>query len=370
MSIACQTVAPSQQVLSPWQKLGLEWIARLNGGRDVVLAVDLTESVGLNDEGRIRLRQIVENSLQKGDFVYVVPFAATVNPLSPTDNPSLAKAILFQEKEDIDRILEAVPLQSSSTQRQTDIQLAESFVYQELAQNNQCLLADRQGIKPQSVVWLTDAPLLTDPGVTSEVWIETPADSPFRSEDSLESQQRQAWLDALPLQKRSQTIDNYQLTVVDLPPTVQEFCTPAPGGKETCLVTSYIVGQLWLPALISLLILAVSTVSGTWVIKYLMSLKKTWQLKVISQEEEEQVRFLRNQQSLTIGDDIECPGAEVRGFLKREGNNLYLDPSSQELPIYYQGREITKRQQLQGNYIRLNCPYQSRDFELVIQVNS
>lgn len=368
MSTACQTVAPSGQVLTSWQKLGLNWIARLNGGRDVVLAIDLTESVGLNDEGRLRLRQIVEDSLQKGDSVYVVPFAATVNPLSPTDNHSLHKAILFQGEKDIERILEAVPLQSSSTQRQTDIQLAESFIYRELAQVNQCRLVERQGIKPQSVVWLTDAPLFTEPGVTSDVWIETPADSPFRVKDSSESQQRQAWIETLPLEGRSQTIDNYQLTVVDIPPTVQEFCTPAPGGKETCLVTPYILSQLWFPALVALSVLTVGTVSGAWGIKYLLSLKKTWQLKVMSQEEE-QVRFLRNRQSLTIGDDIECPGAEVRGFLKREGNKLYLDPNSQELPIYYQGREITKRQQLQGSYIRLNCPYRSRDFELVIQVN-
>lgn len=369
MSTACHTVAPSQQVLTPWQKLGLEWVARLNGSRDVVLAIDLTESVGLNDEGRIRLRQIVEDSLQKGDSVYVVPFAAAVNPLSPTDNPALDKAILFRGKEDIDRILEAVPLQSSSAQRQTDIQLAESFIYRELAQVNQCRLSDRQGIKPQSVVWLTDAPLFTEPGVTSEVWIETPADSPFRIQDSPESQQRQAWLEALPLEGRSQSIDNYQLTVVDLPPNVQEFCTPAPGGKETCLVTPYLFGQLWLPALVFLSVLAVGAVAGVWGIKYFMSLKKTWQLKIVSQEEEEQIRFLQNQQRLTIGDDIECPGFEVRGYLTREGNKLYLESNSQELPIYYQGREITKRQQLQGNYIRLNCPYKHQDFELVIQLN-
>jgi hypothetical protein len=44
-------------------------VARLHGGHDVVLAIDLTESVGLNDEGRIRLRQIVEDSLRPGDPV-------------------------------------------------------------------------------------------------------------------------------------------------------------------------------------------------------------------------------------------------------------------------------------------------------------
>ena len=51
-------VAPGQP-LTPQQKTGLELVAHLpwHGGRDVVVAIDVTESVGLNDEGRIRLRQ-------------------------------------------------------------------------------------------------------------------------------------------------------------------------------------------------------------------------------------------------------------------------------------------------------------------------
>ncbi len=67
------TVIPGQP-LSSQQKLGLELVTRLHSGRDVVLAIDLTESVGINDEGRIRLRQIIEDSLKPGDSVYVVPF--------------------------------------------------------------------------------------------------------------------------------------------------------------------------------------------------------------------------------------------------------------------------------------------------------
>jgi hypothetical protein len=365
LSINCQAVAPSQQNLNFWQKTGLELVA-LFEGRDVVLAMDLTESVGLNDEGRIRLRQIIEDSLQKGDSVYVVPFASTVNPLAPKINPiTLETAIPFTGKpEDIDRILKTVPLQANVTQQRTDIQLAESLIYRELAQVNQCRL-----VQPQSVVWLTDAPLFTQPGITSKQWVETPAKSPFRVQTSPQSQERKNWLEALPLQQRSRSIDNYQLTVVDLAPTVQEFCTPAPGGKETCLVTPYLIQQLWLPAFILLFSLIGVSVTGGLGIKYLMSLKKNWQLRVICEDsQEEQIRFLSNQQSLAIGDDIECPGAEVRGYLKRDRNQLYLEPVSQELPIYYQGREITNRQPLKGNYIRLNCPYKSRDFELTIQV--
>jgi hypothetical protein len=367
---SCQAVAPGQQNLNYWQKTGLELVS-LFKGRDVVLAIDLTESVGLNDEGRIRLRQIIEDSLQKGDSVYVVPFASKVNPLAPKVNPITSEtAIPFTGKtEDIDRILNTVPLQANITQQRTDIQLAESLIYRELAQVNQCRLVQNRSIKPQSVVWLTDAPLFAQPGITSKQWVETPADSPFRVQNSPQSQERKNWLEALPLQERSRSIDHYQLTVVDIAPTVQEFCTPAPGGKETCLVTPYLIQQLWLPGLILFSSLIGVSVAGGLGIKYLMSLKKNWQLKIIFEDsQEEQIRFLRNQQSLAIGDDIECPGSEIRGYLKRDKNQLYLEPVSQELPIYYQGREITKRQPLSGNYIRLNCPYNSRDFELNIQV--
>jgi hypothetical protein len=62
LSEICTPVAPGQPLTS-FQKIGLESVARLHGGRDVVLAIDLTESVGLNDEGHLRLRQIVEDSL-------------------------------------------------------------------------------------------------------------------------------------------------------------------------------------------------------------------------------------------------------------------------------------------------------------------
>lgn len=116
--------------------------------------------------------------------------------------------------------------------------------------------------------------------------------------------------------------------------------------------------------------LAAILVFGGLGIKYLMSLKKTWQLRITYEDsQEEQIRFLRHQQSLAIGDDIDCPVSEVRGYLKREGTNLYLEPISQSLPISYQGREITQRQLLKGNYIKLNCSYKSRDFNLIIQVN-
>lgn len=78
-------VIPGQS-LSTQQKIGLEVVTRLHGGRDVVLAIDLTESVGINNEGRLRLRQTVEDSLQPGDLVYVVPFGSDVAPLKGASN--------------------------------------------------------------------------------------------------------------------------------------------------------------------------------------------------------------------------------------------------------------------------------------------
>lgn len=174
----CSTVIPGQQPLNALQKVALEWVA-LGKGRDVVLAIDLTESVGLNDEGRLRLRQIVEGNLRRGDTVHIIPFATDIK---------FSKSIAFQGKaEEIEQIVNTIPLQADLTLKNTDIQQAELFIYQYLAQQNQCRLFQNQPIKSQSVVWITDAPLFTRSG--SE-WIETPADSPFREDSSHASRER------------------------------------------------------------------------------------------------------------------------------------------------------------------------------------
>jgi hypothetical protein len=168
---SCQNITPGQSLTNS-QKNGLDLVARLSGGRDVVLAIDLTESVGLNDEGRIRLRQIVQDSLSPGDSVYVVPFATTVNPLKPDINPlTPEKGIKFHGPQDIDQIIQVIPFQPNLNLQNTDIQRAELFIYQNLAQLNQCRLGENQPIKPQSIVWITDAPLLTKPGITTDIWV-------------------------------------------------------------------------------------------------------------------------------------------------------------------------------------------------------
>lgn len=364
------------------QGIGLNIVSVLQGGRDVVLAIDLTESVGLNDEGRIRLRQIVEDSLKSGDYVYVVPFARDVNfsELTTAANP-LGTPIYFhsKNKENLDKILAKIPFVADPNRYGTDIQRAELTIYQGIAQINQNRLQKQQPIKPQSVVWITDAPLFTPRGISSSVWVETPADSPFRLASSLESQQRQDWLKALPLKERSQSIttkDNkaYKLTVVDIQPTVQEFCTPAPGNQETCLVPPYLTNKLWLPGLISLVIL---TILSGLIFKF-YRVQRKWELIVdfeATAKPEDQKCRLPNQKRIAIGeydptcvDAIDCPGAEVRGYLERKGEKLYLIPT-ESAQIYYQGREITSRTLIASSRFRLNCPdVRQSDYEIIIKV--
>lgn len=385
---ACETslsetsvkVIPGQQ-LQPLEKNGLELVSRLQSGRDVVLAIDLTESVGLNDEGRIRLRQIVEDSLKPGDTVYVVPFSTdVVISEARTDVKPFGTPIKFinKDRENIDKVLNKIPFASDPNLYGTDIQHAELIIYQGVAQLNQNRLRQNQPVKPQSVIWISDAPLLISPGITSKVWTETPASSPFRIANSKESQERLVWIkDALPLNKRSKPIKtednkNYNLSVVDIAPTVQEFCTPAPGGEQTCLVTPYLIRQLWFPGLILLLVLT-GLVFG--IIKFNRLLHR-WELVVDFKaigDSEDQVCRLSNNKRIAIGeydstceDSIDCPGTKVRGYLERKGEKLYLVPADGY--IYYNGQEITSRTAISKSQFRINCPDGKRDHEIFIKV--
>lgn len=373
------TKIPPGQQISPTQQVGLNLVSLLSRGRDVILAIDLTESVGLNNEARIRLRQIVEDSIQPGDYIYIVPFAQDVilgELASGVD--ILGKPIKYTRKnpETIEELLAKIPLTYDSSYYGTDIQRAELTIYQGIAQINHHRLQNRQAIKPQSIVWLTDAPLFTEPGITSEVWIETPASSPFRNADSPESQQRQAWINILPLHKRSLTITTpenrpHTLTIVDIAPTVQEFCTPAPGNKETCLVNPYLKQQLGFPSLI-LLFIFISLFSAAW---KLHRLRHKWELDIYIEDQEEQICTLKNKQRIAVGTDeqnctdfIECPTSEVRAYLERQGEKLYLIPTK-EAPIHYNGRDIISRTLITHSQIRLNFPdIKQGKYEINIQI--
>jgi len=333
------TKIPPGQQLTNTQKNGLQLVSLFCGGkRDVILAIDITESVGLNDQGRIHLRQIIENILKAGDSVYIVPFAQDIvlDEVISVDNP-LGTPIYFRDKnsDNIDKVLAKIPSIDPNSHN-TDIQRAELSIYQGIAQINQNRLWKNQPIKPQSVVWITDAPLFTQPGITSQVWIETPANSPFRIAESAASQERQNWIRILPLQERSLTIKNqdnknYKLSVVDINPTVQEICTPVPGDRQNCLVNPYLFNQLWIPSLVIILIF----VASIWSIYKFTRLQKKWELsfKFQADGEDEEKIYIPNNRKIAIGQDdhsctcyIDCPGGELQAYLERRGESLYLTP--------------------------------------------
>jgi hypothetical protein len=366
----CLTVSPGEP-LTDWQKVGLDWVARWQG-RDVILAIDLTGSVNFNDEGRTRLGQIIRDSLKNNDSVYVVSFADGVQPI--------AEPILIRGKEDIDKVLKAIPWQSSQNAKNTDIQRAEWYVYPKLARLNQCRLTANQAIKPQSVVWITDAPLSTAAGITSKQWIETPKNSPFRLANSPESLERQNWINSLAINLRTQEItatngNKYKLSVADINPTVQEFCTPAPGGQETCLINPYLLSQLWLPALVIILMGIGGIVASILGIRHWLRLNTVWIIKVPSNDDEDEKPkeyHLKTSESINIGGDgvktIDCPGEEIRCYLERRGNQLYLKPSKQA-PIFYRGNELTQEVKIDKNSLTLTCHHNNQDFDLQIRIS-
>jgi hypothetical protein len=370
-SADCLTVSTGES-LTDWQKLGLDLVARWQG-RDVILAIDLTGSVNFNDEGRTRLGQIIRDSLKNNDSVYLVPFADNVQPI--------AEPILIRGKEDIDAVLKAIPWQSSQSAKNTDIQRAEWHVYPRLARLNQCRLTANQAIKPQSVVWITDAPLSTAAGITSQQWIETPKNSPFRLANSPESLQRQNWLNSLPINLRTQEItatngNKYKLSVVDIAPTAQEFCTPAPGGQETCLINPYLLSQLWLPALAIILMGIGGIVASIFGIRHWLRLHTAWTIKVPSNDDDNETQkyILKTSERINIGGDeyhkntIPCPGEEIRCYLERRGNHLYLKPTKQA-DIFYRGNELTQEVKIDKNYLTLTYQHNNQDIDLEIQIS-
>lgn len=327
-------IVPGNRSLSPLQQKALQWVGR---GRDVVLAIDLTESVGLNDPGRLHLRQIAEKTLTKGDTLHIIPFATTVKPPVVFD---------YQGVQDIPKILEAIPMNTGDEQG-TDIQCAELYVYKYLAQQNQERLQTQQPIKAQSVIWLTDAPLNLPQG-QSQKWVEAPnsscglADSPTASE-------RTQWLNALPMTQRSIQPGKFQLTVVDIPATVQEFCTPKPGGGEVCLVNSYLWGQLWWQVLLGGLVGVTVLGSGLWLMSRWFRQQIPWTIKVRI-EDQEYLFTLKHGQKLGLGGAVPgtfqyvpLPSLEAIGYLERQDQTLKISVFSPDLSdLTYNGERISK----------------------------
>jgi hypothetical protein len=134
------------------------------------------------------------------------------------------------------------------------------------------------------------------------------------------------------------------------------------------------VQQLWLPATG----LGIILLGGLIAIKRLMSLQKKWKILVdfVSDSQfEAQICYLLPKQRLAIGeyesnciDAIASPGNETRGYLERQGNNLYLIPTD-AAPLYCNGRQIMQKTLLSSGEFTINCPTPNlRDFEFVVKV--
>ncbi|MFN7659721.1 MAG: VWA domain-containing protein, partial [Dolichospermum sp.] len=158
---------------------------------------------------------------------------------------------------------------------------------------------------------------------------------------------------------------------VDINPTIQEFCTPAPGGQETCLVNSYLLKQLWVPGLILLLLIAASV----WSLCKFARLQKKWKLRIRFEdntEDEEKLCILPNKKKIGIGEDspnsIDCPGGEIRGHLQRQGEKLYLVPTP-EGNIQLNNKKVTSKTLITNSRFTLNCPdSRQRDYQINVKI--
>ena len=310
----------------------LKWVSWLDPGRDVVLAIDLTESVGLNDSGRRTLRQIVEDSLKPGDITHIITFSDKI-----LSRDSLKEFEISQ----IEEVLAKIPLKVDKDQKNTDIQEAELYIYKYLAQLNYDRLTTQRPVKSQSVIWITDAPLFTESGITSDVWIETPASSPFRDKNSPKSVEREKWLEVLPYTEQSKQIQktvgssdysnsSFTITIVDIPPFIQESCAPLTGGRMGCLVDSYINQQLFWPSIFATIGLAFFLVLLVTLIRYCVAYNTTWVLEVgfeSDHKRDDKTLYLKLGEKISIGEeDLDgLPGiTQTVAYLERRKNSLYI----------------------------------------------
>jgi hypothetical protein len=344
-------VYPSKEKLSPEQKFGLEILSKFvpNQGREIFIAIDRTQSVRIEVQGRTRITQLIRDALQVGDHIYIVDFATDINDAELSKQP-----IVIRSNEDKIKLLSNLSFEADPNLRNTDIQNAEGKIYRRLAELNQERLIAKQPIYRQSVIWMTDAPLFSKSPSTEQDWIETPPNSPFRDANSEQSKDRSAWLQGIDLlnkpERSHQIKDNYKLSVVDIAPTVQEVCTYAPNGQSNCLVTPYLVNQLWLPALIfgvgSITVLIGLILSGL----HIYASRKEWKISI--NDDHQNVR-MKNRYNL--GEyPFDCGDSEIRGCLVRRSKELWLEPiKSDRLQVFLNQREITKREKIFKDYFTL-----------------
>jgi hypothetical protein len=347
------TVYPSKEKLSSEQKQFLEIVSKFtpNQGREIFIAIDRTQSVRIEEEGRTRITQLIRDALQVGDRIYIVDFATDIDEAELFKQP-----IVIRSNEDKTKLLSGLKFEADPNLRNTDIQNAEGKIYRRLAELNQERLIAKQPIYRQSVIWMTDAPLFSKSPATEQDWIETPPSSPFRDANSEQSKDRSDWLQGLDLlnkpERSHQIKDNYKLTVVDIAPTVQEVCTYAPSGQSNCLVTPYLVDQLWLPALIcgvsGIAIFIGLVLSGL----HIYASRKDWKISINDGD----IQKMKNRYNL--GEyPFDCDDGELRGYLERKGKELWIKPTTDILQIFLDGQEITKREKVLKDYftLTLNC---------------
>jgi len=356
-------IYPSQEKLNPMQIQALEAITMLpqNKGRDIFLATDRTQSVRIEEEGRVRMTQIIRDTLTEGDHIYIVDFATEVSfPKSP---------IVIRSNDDKAQLLNSLNFDADPTKQNTDIQNAEQKIYKRLAEFNQERLSTNRPIYRQSVVWMTDAPLFTKSPATEQDWVETPSNSPFRNISSELSKERNAWLQNLPFSsktERSHQINgNYKLTVVDIAPTVQEVCTYAPSGQTSCKVTPYLFNQLWLPATIAGLsgtILLTGLILG---FSHIRATKKDWKISI---NDSENIKML-NRYELGKG-YFDCEDSEERGYLIRRGKDLWIQPiKGNEFSILVDDNEINRDEKVTKNYFTVKLTTRNNNsYEFIVKI--
>ena len=213
---------------------------------------------------------------------------------------------------------------------------------------------------------MTDAPINTAPGIPSSLWVETPADSPFRKANSPESIERKQWLDSLNPVLYQRPIKNYTLTVADIQPTVQEFCTPTPGGKESCLVTPYLIHELALPLVLLILLGLTGIVSLVWGWKRQRSLQNKWSVTETVEGEERLLFYLANHKRK----NIESQRGQIIAYLERKGNQVFLEKSNDVEELDVNGGNVTdtKPIKITSDHIRLTYREKGRNSEVIIKI--
>lgn len=365
--LSIQTPVTIGQGLTSWQLRGLELVSLLQfNKRDVVFALDLTPSAGFSADARTRLTQLIQNNLRSGDQLYIILFGGQYN------DPKV-----YVLKEDAAQAISTIPYTPDPTLANTDIQEAELYVYKYLAQKNQDRLVTGEIVRPQSVVWVTDAPLFTKSG---DEWIETPNKSPFRDVKSPESLQRKAWMKALDVENKTNqsSIDlgNSKLTVVDIPPLVQEICTPTPGGSQSCLVTAYLIDKLWLPSLSLLIILLGALFGGHKLWKWIDVRERPWRVKVsrlADPQDRDGEEFVEDYIMTNFKNKIAITvdgGTEV-AYLEREKSELFIKPAdSEEIILECNRIDILEKTIINSRENVLKCNFKDRKlFEIKFTID-